>query len=238
MRYCWGVKTADVLLALLPLFLSLLQHPLRPNGSQQFRDRARTTHTLPLADSIELRKRYGTVLCSYFFALRLALEAGQETNDGRTPHYGNGTEGKAPPQINDAYYRNAVSWEADGDQYHGGAVPTKVTTISSSNVRANVPPRRMDHTYHDWAQYPPDDYELRRSKKTANNFVSNPFGLLASRSSPVLTLVAYSRRLQNCIGSFRVLSMLMLFVGSLSWTWYVLILSVWIFRSSPAVTNA
>ena len=66
MRYCWGVKTADVLLALLPLFLSLLQHPLRPNGSQQFRDRARTTHTLPLADSIELRKRYGTVLCSYF----------------------------------------------------------------------------------------------------------------------------------------------------------------------------
>ena len=132
------------------------------------------------------------------------------------PHYGNdGAGSEAPPQINGAYYGNAVSGEAGADQYHGGAVPTEVTTNSSSNVRANVPPRRMDHTYHDWAQYPPDDYELRRSKKTANNFVSNSFGLLASRSSPVLTLAAYSQSLQNCTGFFQILSMPMLFVGSL-----------------------
>lgn len=94
------------------------------------------------------------------------------------PHYGNGDEDKEPAHIKDGYYCSAVSGVAGGDQhYRDASATTEITTTtpSSNNGRSNVAPRRMDHTYHDWATYPPDDYELRRSrsKKTANNFVSN-----------------------------------------------------------------
>ena len=93
------------------------------------------------------------------------------------PNNGKGDE-DAPSQINSAGYGSAGV--AAGDQNNNGDAASTTeeitsTTPSSNNGRSNVAPRRMDHTYHDWATYPPDDYELRRSrsKKTANNFVSN-----------------------------------------------------------------
>jgi hypothetical protein len=44
---------------------------------------------------------------------------------------------------------------------------------SPSTARKTVAPRQTDHTYHDWAKHPPDDYAIRSSKKAENNFVSS-----------------------------------------------------------------
>jgi hypothetical protein len=44
--------------------------------------------------------------------------------------------------------------------------------LPSPTSRKAAPPRQTDHTYHDWAKHPPDDYAIRSSKKADNNFVS------------------------------------------------------------------
>ncbi|KAL3783831.1 hypothetical protein HJC23_005324 [Cyclotella cryptica] len=50
----------------------------------------------------------------------------------------------------------------------------------NSNPRLAPPPRRIDHTYHDWATYPPDDHALRTTKKSNNNFPAKLHRILSN----------------------------------------------------------
>lgn len=98
--------------------------------------------------------------------------------------------------------------------------------VAARASRQTAAPRRTDHTYHDWAQHSPDDYQVRSvSKKSTNNFVSAcccaakwlfSRELAASNSPnshPRSSLCRLS--LPSCTRSCPTPSMLMPFAGSL-----------------------
>ncbi|KAL7481176.1 hypothetical protein ACHAW6_006855 [Cyclotella cf. meneghiniana] len=53
-------------------------------------------------------------------------------------------------------------------------------TSNNCTPRLARPPRRTDHTYHDWAQYPPDDSAIRTTKKSNNNFPAKLHRILSN----------------------------------------------------------
>jgi len=116
---------------------------------------------------------------------------------------------KSPPNYNG----ETVDWHASGPDperpYHDLA-------SNNSTPRLAPPPRRTDHTYHDWAQYPPDDRAIRTTKKSNNNFVSSLF-----LNSPVCNIISPLPQpvvlfsLRNCIGYCQTRSILAPFLGSL-----------------------
>ncbi|KAL3803933.1 hypothetical protein ACHAWO_013736 [Cyclotella atomus] len=52
--------------------------------------------------------------------------------------------------------------------------------LPSPTSRKAAPPRQTDHTYHDWAKHPPDDYAIRSSKKADNNFPAKLHRILSN----------------------------------------------------------
>jgi len=78
------------------------------------------------------------------------------------PHYDNNNEEQDP---NAAAYPLAPAAAV-------GAPIISQAHLPAPMSRKAAPPRQTDHTYHDWAKHPPDDYAIRSSKKADNNFVS------------------------------------------------------------------
>jgi hypothetical protein len=78
-----------------------------------------------------------------------------------------------PPPL----YDNNNEEQAPNAAAYPPAPPAAAPIISQAHLpsptsRKAAPPRQTDHTYHDWAKHPPDDYAIRSSKKADNNFVS------------------------------------------------------------------
>jgi hypothetical protein len=79
-----------------------------------------------------------------------------------------------PPPL---YDNNNEEQTSDAPAAYPLAPPAAAPVISQAHLpaptsRKAAPPRQTDHTYHDWAKHPPDDYAIRSSKKADNNFVS------------------------------------------------------------------
>ncbi|KAL7502730.1 hypothetical protein ACHAXN_000977 [Cyclotella atomus] len=86
------------------------------------------------------------------------------------PLYDNNNEEQAP---NAAAYPLAPAAAV-------GAPIISQAHLPSPTSRKAAPPRQTDHTYHDWAKHPPDDYAIRSSKKADNNFPAKLHRILSN----------------------------------------------------------